>query len=188
MLTVSPRVASTRIPVRKEPGIAIPTRNPERSPSAATTMTSTSRIALVTLFSRSLSMVRMSSDRSCENRTSTPGGQWARSASTARRTALVVSMMFSPTRFDTSRLSAGLPLTRAMVTWSLNVRRTEAMSRTVIALSPETLSGMFSRSDSDSKSPGTLTANRPRPVSSCPAATRVFDRDTIRSTCPASIS
>ena len=109
-------MASTRIPARKEPGIAIPTRNPERSPSAATTMIITRRIALVTLFSRSLSMVRMSPERSCENWTSTPGGQCVRSASTVRRTASVVSMMFSPVRFETSRLSAGWPLTRAMVT------------------------------------------------------------------------
>ena len=154
-----------------------PDEKPERSPRAATTMIITRRIALVTLFSRSLSMVRMSSDRSCENRTSTPGGQWTRSASTARRTALVVSMMFSPVRFETSRLSAGLPLTRAMVAWSLNVRRTEATSRTMIALSPETRSGMFSRSDRDSKIPGTCTANRPgryraaRPRRGCSTAT-----------------
>ncbi len=48
MLTVSPKVASTRIPVRKEPGMAIPTRRPVRTPSAATTTIITSITAAMT--------------------------------------------------------------------------------------------------------------------------------------------
>ena len=52
------------MPVRNEPGIAIPTKPAERRPNAATITTMTSRIAARTLFCRSLSMVRMLVDLS----------------------------------------------------------------------------------------------------------------------------
>ena len=69
MLIVSPAKPSTRMPVRKEPGMETPTRPAVRSPSAATTTIITSTIAAMTLLWRSRSMSRMSSDLSCENRT-----------------------------------------------------------------------------------------------------------------------
>ena len=46
--------------------MAMPTKPAERRPSAAIMITMTSRIALVTLFCRSLSMVRMRRDSSLE--------------------------------------------------------------------------------------------------------------------------
>ena len=64
MLMVSPSAASTRIPVRNEPGMAMPTKAPVRQPSAATTTIITNSTALITLFLRSPSIMRMSSDLS----------------------------------------------------------------------------------------------------------------------------
>ncbi len=64
MFSVSPKAPITSIPVRNEPGIAMPTKRPERTPSAAITTTMTSRIALSTLFCRSPSTCRMSFERS----------------------------------------------------------------------------------------------------------------------------
>ena len=73
----------------------------------------------------------------------------------------MVSMMFSPVRFEISSEIAGLPLSRAYVSRSAKVRRTLARSRTVTTASPLVLSGMSRISPTVSNSPGTLIANRP---------------------------
>ena len=113
MLMVRPDSPSTRIPVRNEPGIATPTSSAERGPRAAMTTIITSSTAVRTLFCRSRSMLRMSSDLSWEKPTWMPSGQVARSVSTIARTAATVSMMLAPIRLEISRATAGLPLTRA---------------------------------------------------------------------------
>ena len=53
ILIDSPKEAKTRIPSRKDPGIAIPTSKPERHPSAPMMIIITNKIALITLFCRS---------------------------------------------------------------------------------------------------------------------------------------
>ena len=107
MLTVSPRSDSTRMPVRNDPGMAMPTSPAVRTPKAPTTTIMTSRTALMTLFWRSLSIVRISSERSWLKVTCTDSGQKARSSSTTARTASMVSMMFSPVRLEISSATAG---------------------------------------------------------------------------------
>ena len=155
--------------------MATPTKPPVRQPSAATTTIITSSTALITLFLRSPSTVRTSSDLSWEKVAATAwrkeSGQAARSASTTARTRSMVSMMFSPARFETSSATAGRPSARANPCASLNALRTSAMSRTVTTASPRTTSGMSRMSSTASNNPGTLIENRPRPVSWVPAAT-----------------
>ncbi len=86
MLMVSPPRASTRVAVRKEPGMATPTNAEVRSPSTANTTIITSRMAASTLFCRSRRVLRTCSERSCVKATSMPAGQDLRSPSTVRRT------------------------------------------------------------------------------------------------------
>ena len=67
MFIEKPSAAKTKIPIKKEPGIAMPTNSPERQPSAPTIIIMTNSIALMTLFWRSVSMRWICNDRSCEN-------------------------------------------------------------------------------------------------------------------------
>ena len=62
MLSVSPILQITRIPVRNAPGMVSPTITAERGPMAAITTIRTSTMAVSTLFSRSLRISRTSSD------------------------------------------------------------------------------------------------------------------------------
>ena len=146
MLMVKPSTASTRMPARNEAGMATPTKPADRTPRAATTTIMTSNTALITLFCKSPSMVRISLDRSWLYVTITFGGQFSRSASTTSRTRAIVSMMFSPVRLDTSKAMAGWPLIRAKLSGSRNVGRRSAMSRMRTTESPLTLTGIFKMS------------------------------------------
>ena len=110
MLIVSPAKPSTRMPVRNEPGMEIPTSPAVRRPSTATTTIITSTMAARTLLCRSRSMSRMSSDRSCRKCTCIPGGHSRRSCSTSARTSAMVSMMLAPMRLETSSANGGPPL------------------------------------------------------------------------------
>ena len=53
----------------------------------------------------------------------------------------MVSIIFSPPRFDTSRPIDGFPDNRAIESWSLKVRLTDATSRIVTTASLLTLIG-----------------------------------------------
>ena len=59
IFTGRPSEDRVRMPSRKEPGMAMPTRPAERMPSAPTMTIMTSSTALRTLFRRSVSMVRI---------------------------------------------------------------------------------------------------------------------------------
>ncbi len=165
MLMVRPSAVSTRMPARNDPGMAMPTKAADRTPSAATMTIITRTTENTTLFCRSLSMVRMRSDLSWVKATCTawrsPSGHAARSASTTPRTASTVSIRFSPARLETSRAIAGWPLTRANPVASLKVRRTSAMSLSWTTASPSTRIGSDMMSWTVSNNPGTLTENRP---------------------------
>ena len=130
------------MPVRNDPGMATPTSNPDRMPSAATMIIMTRRTAEVTLFWRSLSMSRMPWDLSCEKFISTPGGQVAASSFTRSRTRAMVSMIFSPVRFDMSSEIAGLPLALAKDRRSLKERLMLAISRMRTTASPLVFKGI----------------------------------------------
>ena len=90
----SPNKERTRMPSKKEPGIAIPTNAPERQ-QVLTMMIITSNTALIMLFCSSLNMVFIFVDRSCENVYLSPSGQFLLVVSTTDCTRLTVSMMFS---------------------------------------------------------------------------------------------
>ena len=175
ILRVNPKAARVRMPIKKDPGMAIPTNPAVRRPSTATITTMTRTIALSTLFWRSVSISRMLSDLSWEKSTRTAfcksTGQFFRSSSTTRRISSVVSIIFSPVRFDTSKATALLPPTLANPLGSLKVLRTSATSLTRTAASPSTTTGIFIISSTVSKMPGTFTEKRPLPVSWAPAAT-----------------
>ncbi len=66
MLMVSPPAASARMAARKEPGMATPTSRALRTPRMPMMTMNTSSTAASTLFCRSVSMLRMSSDLSRE--------------------------------------------------------------------------------------------------------------------------
>ena len=91
----------------------------------------------------------------------------------------MVSITFSPERFDTSSATAVFPLTRAKLVGSRKVLRTSAISRTWTTASPSTKTGRSAISRILSKRPGTLIENRPLPVSCTPAATSIFELFTV---------
>ena len=62
MFMVRPSVEMTRMPVRNEPGIASPTSPAVRAPSAPMTTIITRITAAITLFWRSVSMLRICTD------------------------------------------------------------------------------------------------------------------------------
>ena len=186
MFMVRPRFDKARMPSRNEPGMAMPTKPAERKPRAAMMITMTSRMALVTLFCRSLSMVRMRRDSSLEKLTVTPSGQSAVSAATTARTFSLVSMMFSPMRLETSMASAGLPFRRATRVRSFRTRRTIAKSPMRTTASPLTLTGWLRISAADLNRPGTLIGKLPVPLSNLPAATKRLERLKICSNSTAS--
>ena len=90
MFMVRPNIEMTRIPNRKEPGIATPTSPALRNPSAATTTIITSTIAAMMLFCRSVRKVMVNSDWSWLNDTSTVSGQ---SSVTRRTTSFTAKLL-----------------------------------------------------------------------------------------------
>ncbi len=62
--------------------------------------------------------------------TTVVGGKSGRAPAIAPFTASAVSMMFSPVRFVTPRVTTGLPSSRAKLSRSLNPNSTVATSRT----------------------------------------------------------
>ena len=172
----SPNKERTRMPSKKEPGIAIPTNAPERQPSAPTMMIITSNTALIMLFCSSLNMVFIFVDRSCENVYLSPSGQFLLVVSTTDRTRLTVSIMFSPLLFFISIPSDFSPANRAIEEGSLNDFRTLAISPIVTIESPETFKGCSRILGRSSYRPGTFIGNRPFPASNVPAAINRLER------------
>ncbi len=86
MLMLMPKPASIRMPIRNEPGTAMPTIRPPRKPSDATMTIRTRTTAVMRLFSSSPSMSRISLELSWENVTFTCGGQDLLSSVTRART------------------------------------------------------------------------------------------------------
>ncbi len=113
-----------------ESGMASPTKGAVRTPSTKSSTTRTRIRPEMMLFSRLLTMPRISSDWSEVVLTTVPGGKFRDSSSITARTASAVSMMFSPLRFTTASDMTGLPSSRAKLSRSLNPKSTVATSRT----------------------------------------------------------
>ncbi len=92
-------------------------------------------------------------------------------ASITARAALTTSIIFAPTLLRTSSTIACSPLTRDQPSACWNVRRTTATSPKRILRPSRALIGIFTRSSTDSRTPGTLTTSRPPPSSIAPAVT-----------------
>ena len=82
------------------------------------------------LFSRLLTMPRISSDWSEVSLITVPGGSDGCASAIAARTASAVSTMFSPLRLTTPREITGMPSRRAKLSRSLKPKSTSATSRT----------------------------------------------------------
>ncbi len=157
----------------------MPMNSEARKPSANRMMTTTSSTPVATEFCRSASIWRMIFDLSWVKVTSTEAGQVPFSFSTAAFTPSTVSIRLAPVRFDTSMVMAERPLTRVTEVASLKVGLTCATSPTVTVAPDVAATGTFSTSCGFSIRPGTLTAKRPVPPSSAPAAIRLLEALTV---------
>ena len=175
---VRPRAASTRIPNRKDVGMAVPTSRADRAPRVTMIRITTRVTAVIRLFCNCETWSTTKTDWSWEKKGEIPAGQFSAWRLVTSLTRSTVSRMLAPTRLVTSRPMAGLPFRRAMDVRSLKVRRMVATSDRVTTASPWTFRGRSRMSCAVSSRPGTLTGKRPWPVSSVPAATRRLLRPT----------
>ena len=158
MLTVSPASDSRRMPIRNDTGIARPIRIAARPESANRMTMKTSTTAVSTLFCRSERSWRISVDLSWEKPSTAPSGITAPAASAAAFTPSTVWIRLAPVRLETSIAIAGWPFSRVIVSGSLKVARTVAMSRARTTASGPATTGRFATSSAVSISDGILMA------------------------------
>ena len=113
MFIVKPIICMMLNDISIESGIAIPTNDAVCTPSTKSSTPTTRMRPEMMLFSRLLTMSRISSDWSDVIFTTVPGGNSGRIAPIADRTASAVAIMFSPLRFDTPNVTTGFPSRRA---------------------------------------------------------------------------
>ena len=113
MLSVMPSAWIIAKDMSMEKGIARATKKELRKPRKRKSTEITRSRPVRMLFSSSETMLRMSLDWLRVTESSTPSGNNGLAYSSRAKTRSVSSMIFSPVRFLTARVTLGLPLRRA---------------------------------------------------------------------------
>ena len=107
---VNPIIDKAKRPDKNEPGIEIPTKKPDLTPNAPSIIIKTKIIAAITLFCKLFNIVLMPLDWSWLNETLTDGGNSFVTSLLISFILLIVSIIFSPTLFETSIVTEFSPL------------------------------------------------------------------------------